>query len=178
MLEKKRSPTRHRPPKLTITIVHHPPLVTMYPRTQEKSRLHINTRVASSNGSPTFDPPPAAKGDLLIARYQGLAKKVHWVRFLLFGVAFGASVAVVGFSGSALHNYSEIGPQGDWMIPLWPKTVDLRPAHTILAFGITTTVFSLTYLVASFVPLVSSRQSRQDGEVTNTIDISNASSTR
>lgn len=125
----------------------------MFP--QEKKRSQVDTRASSDDGKgPTFDPPPFVNNDFLTVRYQSIAKKVHSVRIVLFGIVLIASVAVIGFSGSSLRKYGDVGSQADWVVPLWPRNIDLRPSHAILACGIITAVFSLTYLIASFIPLV------------------------
>jgi len=118
----------------------------------------------TSNTSPTFSqlgrspsiggPPAYTTDDLLAARNQKYAKWVNLLRIGIAAITLGASIAVIACVASSLKEYSASHLEPEWLLPLWPLIVDLRPAHAVLGCGIIIAAFSLVYLAAAFIPMV------------------------
>ena len=70
-------------------------------------------------------------------------------------ITLGAGIAITACEGVALHSYFESrGQAREWLLPIWPSEVDLRPTRMVLATGAVVAVFSLSYIIAAFAPLV------------------------
>lgn len=118
----------------------------------------------ASTASPTFSqlgrspsigrPPAYTTDDLLAARNRKYVKWLHTLRIAIAAITLGASIAVIACEASSLKAFSASHLEPEWLLPLWPLNVDLRPAHTVLGCGITVAVFSLIYLTAAFIPMV------------------------
>ena len=130
----------------------------MTPRPEKK---HAQTIVHSSpdfsqyGHSPSISPPAYTTDDLLAAKYRKISRWTLFVRTVLALLTFCLSAAVIGCSADSLQEYSSSQSQPEWMLPLWPMAVDLRPTHAVLACGIIMMVSSLGYLVLAFIPMVS-----------------------
>ena len=109
--------------------------------------------------SPSIGPPAYTTDDLLAAKYQRFSRWVHLIRVTIAAVTVIASVAVIGCVGASLRAYSGSRREPEWILPLWPLDVDLRPSHAILGCGIAVAVLSLGYLAVASVPMVSIRLS-------------------
>ena len=116
----------------------------------------------TSTTSPTFSTlgrspsiaPPAYTTDDLTAKYQRLSRWVHLVRAAIAAISFIASIAVIACVGASLRAYSNSRLEPEWILPLWPLDVDLRPSHAILGCGIVVALLSLGYLAVASVPMV------------------------
>lgn len=117
----------------------------------------------TSNTSPTFStlgrspsigPPAYTTDDLLAAKYQKISRWVHLMRIAIAAVTFIASVAIIACVGASLRAYSTSRLEPEWILPLWPLNVDLRPSHAILGCGIAVAILSIAYLAVAFVPMV------------------------
>ena len=106
--------------------------------------------------SPSIGPPAYTTDDLLAAKYQKFSRWVHLLRVAIAAVTFVASIAVIACVGASLRAYSNSRLEPEWILPLWPLNVDLRPSHAILGCGIAVAVLSLAYLAVAFVPMVCS----------------------
>ena len=104
--------------------------------------------------SPSIGPPAYTTDDLLAAKYQKFSRWVHLVRVAIAAVTFIVSIAVIACVGASLRAYSSSRLEPEWILPLWPLNVDLRPSHAILGCGIAVAVLSLAYLAVAFVPMV------------------------
>ena len=104
--------------------------------------------------SPSIGPPAYTTDDLLAARYQKLSRWVHLVRVATAAFTFIASIAIIACVGASLRAYSSSRLEPEWILPLWPLNVDLRPSHAILGCGISVALLSLAYLAVAFVPMV------------------------
>ncbi|CAF9907725.1 MAG: hypothetical protein ALECFALPRED_003789 [Alectoria fallacina] len=116
----------------------------------------------TSNTSPTFStlgrspsigPPAYTTDDLLAARYQKFSKWVHLMRVAIAAITFIASIAIIACVGASLRAYAISRLEPEWILPLWPLNVDLRPSHAILGCGIAVALLSLAYLAVAFVPM-------------------------
>lgn len=105
--------------------------------------------------SPSIPPPAYTTDDLLAAKYRKISNWTLFARTVLAFLTLCISAAVIGCSADSLREYSSSKSQAERMLPLWPMRVDLRPTHAVLACGIIMMVFSLTYLVLAFIPMVS-----------------------
>ena len=117
----------------------------------------------TSNTSPTFStlgrspsigPPTYTTDDLFAAKYQKLSRWVHIMRVAIAAMTFIASIAMIACVGASLRAYSDSRLEPEWILPLWPLNVDLRPSHAILGCGIAIAILSLAYLAVAFVPMV------------------------
>ena len=106
--------------------------------------------------SPSIGPPAYTTDDLLAAKNQKQAGWLHILRIAIAAITLATSIAVIACAAVSLRAYSESSTDAEWVLPLWPLNVDLRPSHTVLGCGITVAAFSLIYLAAAFAPLVSS----------------------
>ena len=104
--------------------------------------------------SPSIAPPAYTTDDLLTARYQRLSRWVNLVRAAIAAITFIASIAVIACVGASLRAYSNSRLEPEWILPLWPLDVDLRPSHAILGCGIVVALLSLGYLAVASVPMV------------------------
>lgn len=104
--------------------------------------------------SPSIGPPAYTTDDLLAAKYQKISRWVHLMRVAIAAITLIASIAVVACVGASLRAYSNSRLEPEWILPLWPLDVDLRPSHAILGCGITVALLSLGYLAVAFVPMV------------------------
>ncbi len=128
----------------------------MTPPSQQKPKF-------VSSGSPTFSamgrspsivPPAYTTDDLLAARNQKFSRWVYLIRLGITAITLATSIAAIACAGVALRHYSNSHLGAEWLLPLWPLNVDLRPTHSVLGCGITVAVLSLVYLAAAFAPMV------------------------
>ena len=126
------------------------------PVSQQKPKMTSNTSPTFSTlgRSPSIGPPAYTTDDLQAARNQKQARRLHLIRITIAAITLGTSIAVISCTAVSLRAYSDshLGPE--WLLPLWPLHVDLRPSHTVLGCGITIAAFSLVYLAVAFIPLV------------------------
>ena len=134
----------------------------------------------TSNTSPTFStlgrspsigPPAYTTDDLLAARYQKFSKWVHLMRVAIAAITFIASIAIIACVGASLRAYAISRLEPEWILPLWPLNVDLRPSHAILGCGIAVALLSLAYLAVAFVPMVCRTVAITAAQHTNTYRI-------
>lgn len=104
--------------------------------------------------SPSIGPPAYTTEDLLAAKYQKVSRWVHLMRVAIAAITLIASIAVIACVGASLRAYSNSRLEPEWILPLWPLDVDLRPSHAVLGCGITVALLSLGYLAVAFVPMV------------------------
>ena len=128
----------------------------MTPVQEQKPKMHSSASptFSSLGRSPSIGPPAYTTDDLLAARNRKYSRWVYLLRIAIAAATLVISIAVIACVGASLHAYSESHSNGDWLLPLWPTHVDLRPSHTVLGCGITVAILSITYLAASFVPMV------------------------
>ena len=124
--------------------------------TDQKPRMTSTTSPTFSTlgRSPSIAPPAYTTDDLLAAKYQRLSRWVHLVRAAIAAVTFIASIAVIACIGASLRAYSNSRREPEWILPLWPLNVDLRPSHAILGCGIAVALLSIGYLAVASVPMV------------------------
>ncbi|KAL8946063.1 MAG: hypothetical protein Q9222_007488, partial [Ikaeria aurantiellina] len=128
----------------------------------ESKRPHLSVfRFASFQSAsrrPSQAPPAYSQDDLLAERNQLHAKVLHWMRIAIASITLLVSIAIIACSASAWRTYSNTRyGSAEWILPLWPSVVDLRPTHALLACGIILTVLNLFYLVSALAPTVSHR---------------------
>ena len=104
--------------------------------------------------SPSIGPPAYTTDDLLAAKYQKYSRWVHHIRVAIAAITFIASIAVIACVGASLRAFSDSRHEPEWILPLWPLDIDLRPSHAMLGCGIAVSVLSLAYLAVAFVPMV------------------------
>ncbi|KAL8687460.1 MAG: hypothetical protein Q9218_006371 [Villophora microphyllina] len=126
-------------------------------RTESKKRPHLSVfRFASTqttSRTPSQAPPAYSPDDVLAERNQLHAKVLHWMRIAIALVTLLVSLIIIAFSGNVLRIYTNTRYNNvEWILPLWPGTVDLRPTHATLACGIVLAVFSLIYIVLALAP--------------------------
>ncbi|KAL8744061.1 MAG: hypothetical protein Q9190_003644 [Brigantiaea leucoxantha] len=125
------------------------------PNTQSK-RPHLSifrfTSFQSNNLRPSMEPPAYSPNDELAAKAQLQAKILKYMRCALAFLTLAISVTVLACSAKSLRSYSETRDNAEWVLPLWPTSVDLRPTRALLSCGVILTVASLLYLVAALVP--------------------------
>lgn len=140
----------------------------------------------TSNSSPTFSglgrspsigPPAYTTDDLLAAKYQKFSRWVHLIRVAIAVITFIASVAVIACVGASLRAYSNSRLDPEWILPLWPLNVDLRPSHAILGCGIAVALLSLAYLAVAAVPMVCRTVATAIGQDTDKLSCSDRDST-
>lgn len=92
-------------------------------------------------------------------RHQTLLDKILlWTQLVFSFLALVLSTAIIGCAAHSLHAHRATNLPATWMLPLWPASLDLSPAETILACGVLGAVTSLVVLAAGFVPSVSALQ--------------------
>ncbi|KAI4116490.1 MAG: hypothetical protein LQ345_003090 [Seirophora villosa] len=110
------------------------------------------TSFQSTSRRPSQTPPAYSTNDVFATRNQRHAKVLHWLRVAMAVITLLASVVVMACAGKALTTYTSTRDNAEWILPLWPTSVDLRPTHAILACGILLAVGSIFYLVAALAP--------------------------
>ena len=123
---------------------------------QSPKRPHLSVFSLSFRQTPSHEPPAYSPHDTLADRYQRFAGYLHWTRVTVSVITFIAGIVIIACASSALRLHSSTQLDSQFMLPLWPSTVDLRPTHAILACGVLITIFSLIYLLAAFLPTVRS----------------------
>lgn len=122
---------------------------------QSPKRPHLSVfSLSSFRRTPTCEPPAYSPHDVLADRYQRFAGHLYWARVAVSFITLVAGIVITVCAGSALSSFSSTQLDPQYMVPLWPVTVDLRPTHAMLACGILITVFSLTYVLAAMQPTV------------------------
>ncbi|KAI4193749.1 MAG: hypothetical protein LQ350_008179 [Teloschistes chrysophthalmus] len=126
-------------------------------RIESKKRPHLSVfRFASfQNTNQAHDqaPPAYSRDDTLAERNQMHAKVLHWMRIAIALVSLVLSLIIIAFSGNVLRIYNDTRYNNvEWILPLWPATVDLRPARALVACGVVLAVFSLIYVVLALAP--------------------------
>ncbi|KAL8665384.1 MAG: hypothetical protein Q9202_002277 [Teloschistes flavicans] len=126
-------------------------------RTESKKRPHLSVfRFASfqtTNRTPSQAPPAYSPDDTLAERNHLHAKILHWMRLAIALVTLLVSLIIIAFSGNVLRIYNDTRYNNvEWILPLWPATVDLRPARALVACGVVLAVFSLVYVVLALAP--------------------------
>ena len=143
------------------------PFRVMTPVQEQKSKMDssVSPTFSSLGRSPSIVPPAYTTDDLLAARNQKYSRWVYLFRIAIAATTLATSIAVIACAGVSLHAYSESHSNGDWLLPLWPTHVDLRPTHTVLGCGITIAIMSIAYLAAAFAPMVSEENPPGDPHV-------------
>ena len=133
------------------------PFRVMTPVQEQKPKMDssVSPSFSSLGRSPSIVPPAYTTDDLLAARNQKYSRWVYLLRIAIAAITLATSIAVIACAGVSLHAYSESHSNGDWLLPLWPTHVDLRPTHAVLGCGITVAIMSIAYLAAAFAPMVS-----------------------
>ena len=130
------------------------PPPTSAERTSKRPHLSV-FRFSSFRQTASFEPPPYTPNDVYAERYQRFADHLHRARIALSAISFIAGVVIIACAASSLQSYSSTQLDSEYLLPLWPPMVDVRPTHAVLACGIILTAFSLFYLSAAFAPTVS-----------------------
>lgn len=121
-----------------------------------KPQMTTNTSPTFSTlgRSPSIGPPAYTTDDLLAARYQNFSRWVHLMRVAIAAITLVVSVAIIACAGASLRAFSNSRLEPEWILPLWPLNVDLRPSHAVLGCGIAVALLSLAYLAVAFIPMV------------------------
>ncbi|KAG8528950.1 uncharacterized protein KY384_006639 [Bacidia gigantensis] len=127
----------------------------MTPKPSKPQMTSHSTPISGYGRSPSLDPPSFTTDDLATAKYIRFSRMLEWLRIALAITTLAAATTVTACAGVALRTYSDTRVQPEWLLPVWPHNVDLRPTHAVLACGIIITIFSLLYVIAAFAPLPS-----------------------
>lgn len=125
---------------------------------RESKRPHLSVfRFASFQSSrrPSQAPPAYSPDDVLATQKQLHVKVLHWLRIAIASITFLVSIVIIACSATALRTYTNTRYNVEWILPLWPSTVDLRPTHALLACGVIVAVASIFYIVVAVAPTVS-----------------------
>ncbi|KAL8672324.1 MAG: hypothetical protein Q9168_003208 [Polycauliona sp. 1 TL-2023] len=121
----------------------------------ESKRPHLSVfRFASFQSSrrPSQAPPAYSPDDVLATQKQLRVRILHWLRIASACVTLLLSIVIIACSATALKTYTNTRNAAEWILPLWPSTVDLRPTHALLACGIIVAVGSIFYAVVALAP--------------------------
>ena len=122
---------------------------------QDPKRPRLSVfQLSSYRREPSSEPPAYSPHDVLAARYQKVAGHLHWARLTASFITLIAGAVVVGCASSSLRSYYSTQLDSQYMLPLWPSSVDLRPTRAVIACGVLVTIFSLTYILAALLPTV------------------------
>ncbi|KAL8785598.1 MAG: hypothetical protein Q9213_003252 [Squamulea squamosa] len=105
-----------------------------------------------SSRGPSQAPPAYSPDDVLATRNQLHVKVLHWMRIATASITFLVSIVIIACSATALRTYDNTRYHAEWILPLWPSMVDLRPTHALLACGVILTVASLLYIGIAVAP--------------------------
>ncbi|KAL8932489.1 MAG: hypothetical protein Q9211_006285 [Gyalolechia sp. 1 TL-2023] len=122
----------------------------------ESKRPHLSifrfTSFQSTRRTPSQSPPAYVPNDVLASRNQLRAKLLHWLRIATSLVTLLASIVVIACTARALRNYNTTRDNANWVLPLWPASVDLRPTHMTLACGVIIATTSIVYIISALAP--------------------------
>ncbi|KAL8988518.1 MAG: hypothetical protein Q9169_008540, partial [Polycauliona sp. 2 TL-2023] len=90
--------------------------------------------------------------DVLATRKRLGVKILHWLCVASASITFLVSIIIIACSATALKTYTNTRNTAEWILPLWPSTVDLRPTHALLACGVIVAVGSIFYIIAALAP--------------------------
>lgn len=126
------------------------------PQQQKPKFMSTASPTFSTYGrSPSIVPPAYTTDDLVAASNSKFSRWVYLLRLGITATTLTASIAAIACAGVSLRYYTDSNLEPEWLLPLWPQTVDLRPTRTLLACGIMVLVLSLVYLATAFAPMVS-----------------------
>lgn len=117
--------------------------------------VHHSRSFSSIRSSPILEPPAYSAEDVLANKYRKVSKLVSSLRTAVAVITLAVSITVIGCAASSLRSYNGTKSTGDWWLPLWPSSVDLRPTHAVLSCGVIVTIFSIVYLALALFPSVS-----------------------
>lgn len=114
-----------------------------------------STFQSTTSRTPSHSPPAYSPDDVIAERNKLHIKVIHWMRIAIALITILVSIIIIAFPANVLHIYTNTRYNtAEWILPLWPATVDLRPTHAVLACGIILLVFSLVYLIIALAPTV------------------------
>ncbi|KAF7546465.1 hypothetical protein G7Z17_g8407 [Cylindrodendrum hubeiense] len=87
-------------------------------------------------------------------RMYGLANSA---RLALTALALGAGITILGISADAVTTYNATHVPDDFLLPLWPSNMDLRPTVALVAGSTIVIVANAISLLASKTQVVRSR---------------------
>lgn len=110
-----------------------------------------------TNTSPLLTSSLHSRNSATSAQESAYLKQAQWLRwirlaFILLTIATGT--AALGCAGHVLQRYNDTHLGSNYHLPLWPRTVDLRPTLAVLIPAAIITAASLVYLVVSLIPTV------------------------
>jgi len=117
--------------------------------------VHTSPSFSQYGRSPSLVQPAYTTDDIAAARYSEYSWWLHCVRIALTTITLALSIAVIACAAISIRQYHDSHMEPEWLLPLWPVSVDLRPTHVVLGCGIVILIFSLAYLILTFVPMVS-----------------------
>lgn len=91
-----------------------------------------------------------------------LDSKIHMyglansVRLALTALALAAGITILGVSADAVAVYNATHVPDDYLLPLWPSNMDLRPTVALVAGGAIVVVANAISLLANKAQVVSS----------------------
>lgn len=83
-----------------------------------------------------------------------LCRIVEMSRVVLTAVALVAGIAILGLSADALKVYNATHVSPEYLLPLWPDNVDLRPTNALVAAGSIAVAVNVVCLLAGKVHAV------------------------
>ena len=110
---------------------------------------------SSSRQDTSLEPSASTTDDILAAKHRRYSQYWQWMRVGISTATLAISIAVVVCAGNSLRGYSDTHFGSEWLLPLWPLSVDLRPTHAVLACGIVIVLTDLLYLAPALYPSVS-----------------------
>ncbi len=132
-------------------------LITPKSAAQRDSKQPVS--FSSSHRNASLEPPAYTTDDILAAKYRKYSKYWQWMRVGITVATLAVSIAVIACAASSLRGYSDTHLESEWLLPLWPLSVDLRPTHAVLACGIVVAVADLLYLAPALFPSVGNPRS-------------------
>ncbi|KAI9802148.1 MAG: hypothetical protein M1833_002069 [Piccolia ochrophora] len=84
-------------------------------------------------------------------------RRLRHLRSGLNVLALILSIAILGCTGHAYQIYNDTSFAARYWLPLWPKDMDIRPTHAMIASSTIIAFMSLSVLAVTFVPTPHSR---------------------
>lgn len=132
-----------------------PPPTDNHAANKPRPSIHLSRSFSSTRSTPILEPPAYSAEDVLANKYRKVSKLVSSLRTAVTAITLAVSITVIACAASSLRSYGGTKSTGDWWLPLWPSSVDLRPTHVVLSCGVIITIFSLAYLALALFPSVS-----------------------
>ncbi|GAO16405.1 uncharacterized protein UV8b_06421 [Ustilaginoidea virens] len=88
---------------------------------------------------------------------SAILNTIHSLRVVMTALALSAGIAILGLSADTLFVYNSTHLPTDFLLPLWPENLDLRPTNALVAGSVIATAMNMASILASKAPSIRGR---------------------